>query len=112
AELRRRSPNIKSSVVLSGPPLWPNAKVFSLDKMIATTSHDYLVISDSDVRVSREFLRNVIPPLLDPKVGLVTCPYRGMPVGDLWSTLEAVAHSAEVPYGWRVPRVLDRTRFA
>src|SRR5437667_694663 len=111
-EVRRRYPNIKSSVVLSGPPLWPNAKVFSLDKMIATTSHDYLVISDSDVRVSREFLRNVIPPLLDPKVGLVTCPYRGIPVGDLSSTLEALGMSVEMPSGVLVADMMEGMRFA
>ena len=88
--VRARYPNVKSRVVLSGPPTWPNAKVFSLQKMIAATDRSYFVISDSDVRVGKDFLRNTIPPLLDPKVGLVTCMYRGIPATDFWSTLEAL----------------------
>jgi len=111
-EVRRRYPNIKSSIVLSGPPLWPNAKVFSLEKMTATTAHDYLVISDSDVRVSPKFLRNVIPSLLDPNVGMVTCPYRGIPAGDFSSTLEALGMSVEMPSGVLVADMMEGMRFA
>ena len=35
--VRARFPHVKSRVILSGPPTWPNAKVFSLQKMIAAT---------------------------------------------------------------------------
>ena len=40
--VRARYPNVKSRVVLSGPPTWPNAKVFSLQKMIAATDRSLL----------------------------------------------------------------------
>src|SRR5213595_971435 len=75
-ELRALYPNVRCKIVLSGPPTWPNAKVFSLDKMIALSRNDYFVISDSDVEVGPDFLRNVVPPLLDPRNGLLTCVYR------------------------------------
>ena len=68
--VRQRNPQVKSRVVVSGPPTWPNAKVFSLSKMIPLSANDYFVISDSDVQVSPDFLRNVIPALLDAKIGL------------------------------------------
>ncbi len=58
-------PQVKSRIVVSGPPTWPNAKVFSLSKMIPASTNDYFVISDSDVQVSPDFLRDVIPTLLD-----------------------------------------------
>src|SRR4029453_5798513 len=32
-EVRRKYPHVSSKVVLSGPPTWPNAKVYSLDRM-------------------------------------------------------------------------------
>ena len=35
-------------------------------QMIATSANDFLVISDSDILVRPDFLRNVIPPLLTP----------------------------------------------
>jgi ceramide glucosyltransferase len=110
--VRARYPNVKSRVVLSGPPTWPNAKVFSLQKMIAASSNSYFVISDSDVRVSPDFLRNTIPPLLDPKVGLVTCMYRGIPAHDFWSTLEALGLSVEMSSGVMVADLLEGMRFA
>ena len=107
-----RHPEVKSRIVISGPPQWPNAKVFSLAKMIAASQADYFVISDSDVRVSSDFLRQVIVPLLDPEVGLVTCPYRGIPAGDFWSSLEALGMSVEMPSGVMVADMLEGMRFA
>jgi ceramide glucosyltransferase len=120
--VRQRHPQVKSRIVVSGPPTWPNAKVFSLSKMIPLSTNDYFVISDSDVRVSPDFLRDVIPAVLDKdnldkddedkKIGLVTCPYRGVPAGDFWSTLEALGMSVEMPSGVMVADMLEGIRFA
>ncbi len=110
--IRQRYPQVKSRMVASGPPTWPNAKVFSLSKMIPLSGNDFFVISDSDVRVSPDFLRAVIPTLLDSKIGLVTCPYRGVPAGDFWSTLEALGMSVEMPSGVMVAEMLEGIRFA
>ena len=41
-EIRARYPHVPSRMIVSGPPAWPNAKVFSLDKMIAASSRSYL----------------------------------------------------------------------
>jgi ceramide glucosyltransferase len=111
-KLRQRYPQVKSRIVTSGPPLWPNAKVYTLEKMIALSRNDYFVISDSDVRVGPDFLRNVIPPLFDHKLGLVSCLYRGDPAGDFWSTLEAIGMSVEMPSGVVVADMLEGIRFA
>jgi len=86
-KLQQQYPHVKGGLVFSGAPEWPNAKVFTLSKMIPLSQNDYYVVSDSDVRVGPDFLRNVIPPLLDRKLGLVTCLYRGDPAADFWSRL-------------------------
>ena len=111
-QVRARYPNVPSRLIVSGPPTWPNAKVFALDKMIAASSRPYVIISDSDVRVAPDFLRNIIPPLLDPKVGLVTCMYRGMPASDFWSWLEALGLSVEMSSGVMVADMIEGMRFA
>jgi ceramide glucosyltransferase len=111
-QLARRYLNVKSRIVTSGPPEWPNAKVFTLDKMIRQSRNDYFVISDSDVRVGSDFLRNVIPPLFDRKLGLVSCLYRGDPSADFWSSLEALGMSVEMPSGVVVADMLEGIRFA
>jgi ceramide glucosyltransferase len=111
-EVRARYPHVPSRVILSGPPAWPSAKVFSLDKMIAASTRSYFIISDSDVRVAPEFLRNTIPPLLDPKAGLVTCMYRGIPASDFWSWMEALGLSVEMSSGVLVADMMEGMRFA
>jgi ceramide glucosyltransferase len=119
-KLRLRYPHVKSRIVISGAPTWPNAKVFTLSKMIPLSRNDFFVISDSDVRVEGDFLRNVIPPLVNQssekaggqQIGLVTCLYRGDPAADFWSLLEALGMSVEMPSGVVVADMLEGIRFA
>jgi ceramide glucosyltransferase len=111
-ELRKEYPHMKSRIVFSGNPSWPNAKVFSLDKMISESNSDFFVISDSDVEVGQDFLRNIVPALLEPDVGLLTCIYRGVPAQSFWSSLEALGLSVEMSSGVLVADMLEGMRFA
>lgn len=111
-KIAARYPHVRTRTVASGPPEYPNAKVFTLDKMIPLSSNDFFVISDSDVLVGDDFLRNVIPPLFDRKLGLVTCLYRGDPASDFWSFLEALGMSVEMPSGVVTADMLEGIRFA
>jgi ceramide glucosyltransferase len=110
--LRARYPSVAVRIVLSGYPAWPNAKVYSLAKMIESCNNDYFVISDSDIKVQPEFLKHVTVPLLDPLNGLVTCVYRGVPAPDFWSKLEALGMSVELPSGVITADMLEGMRFA
>jgi len=76
-----------------------NDKVAKLARLVSEAAHEVVVLSDSDVRVAPDFLRNTIPPLLDPQAGLVTCMYRGIPASDFWSWLEALGLSVEMSSG-------------
>ncbi|HEX4180136.1 MAG TPA: bacteriohopanetetrol glucosamine biosynthesis glycosyltransferase HpnI [Caulobacteraceae bacterium] len=67
-----------------------NRKVSNLINMAPRSHAEVLVISDSDVRAGPGHLREVVAALEKPKVGLVTCLYRGRSVGGLWSTLAAM----------------------
>jgi ceramide glucosyltransferase len=109
---RRRHPEVPVKIVFSGEPQHPNAKVCSLQKMSAVAETDYLVVSDSDVRVTPRYLREVVRPLLDPQVGMVTCLYRGVPSGGLWSRLEALGMSVEMTAGVVVADMLEGLKFA
>ncbi len=112
AKLCAKYPNVRTRVVISGDPSWPNAKVFSLAKMMGSSDDSYFVISDSDILVRPDFLRNVIPPLLQPEVGMVTCLYQGIPAEDLWSQLEALGMSVEMPAGVMVADMMEGMKFA
>jgi ceramide glucosyltransferase len=62
-------------------------KVSNLINMTALARHEFFVISDSDVRVDRDYLARIVVRLLEPGVGVVTCPYRGIQRRGLWSLL-------------------------
>lgn len=110
--VQRRYPEVPLKIAYSGEPERPNAKVCSLDKMLESSTHEYLVISDSDVHVTPDYLREVVPPLLDPKIGMVTCLYRGVPTGGIWSRLEALGMSVEMTAGVLVADILEGMKFA
>ena len=110
--LRKRYPQVSVKVVLSGDPDLPSAKICSLIKMVDQSRYDLLVISDSDVCVGREYIAEVTRPLHDPKIGLVTCLYRGVPTGAFWSRLEAMGMSVEMTSGVLVADMLEGMKFA
>ena len=109
--LRLKYPEVKTSVVLSGEPEYPNAKIFALEKMVSAAG-TYLVITDSDVHVSPDCLEQVVTPLLDSAVGVVTCLYRGVAAGGFWSVLEALGMSIEMTSGVLIANMLEGMRFA
>src|SRR5204862_1275251 len=65
-------------------------KVANLENMLAAAKHEILVMADSDMRVDRNYVASTIGPLQDPRAGAVTCLYKGMPFGGLWSRLGAM----------------------
>jgi ceramide glucosyltransferase len=85
--LQREFPQIDLRLAVDRRQHGSSRKVSNLINMMPLASHDYLVMSDSDVRVERDYLSRVVNPLLDPAVGIVTCPYRGNPRKGLWSML-------------------------
>lgn len=67
-----------------------NLKIANLQNMLPAARHDLLVLADSDMRVAPDYLRDIAAPLADPEVGIVTCLYRGVPAGGIWSALAAL----------------------
>jgi ceramide glucosyltransferase len=95
-----------------GQPDYINDKVISMERMEAAAAHDILVISDSDVRVTPDYLRAVALPFADPHVGGITCPYRGIAAeGGLWAQLEAVGMSIEMTAGVLAARLMEGMQF-
>jgi len=89
-----------------------NAKVASMEAMESAASHEILVVSDSDVRVTQDYLRAVALPFADENVGAMCCPYRGVaPEGGLWARLEAVGMSVEMTSGVLVARSMEGMQF-
>jgi len=105
-------PRVRSRLIVTGEPPYPNAKVFSLDRMMDAAGHDLLVMADSDVRVAPDMLATVTPEFEDPDVGLTTCPYKAVPGPSFWSTIEAIGMNTEFLGGVLTARMLDGMKFA
>lgn len=88
--LREEFPNVDMTLVIDDRHLGSNFKVTNLQNMLPAAKHDVLVISDSDMRVASDYLSAVTAVLGRPGVGLVTCLYRGVSGGGLWSELSCL----------------------
>jgi ceramide glucosyltransferase len=110
--LRAQYPAIPSRLIVTGEPPYPNAKVYSLDLMLAAASHNLLVMSDSDTRVTPGMLSVIAAEFQDARIGLATCPYRAVPGRSGWSTLEAIGLNTEFIAGVLVARMIDGMKFA
>lgn len=107
-----RFPAIPARFFSTGEPPYINAKVRSMELMEEAAAHDILVISDSDVRVTPDYLRAIALPFADSRVGGITCPYRGVAAeGGLWARLEAVGMSVEMTAGVLVARMMEGMQF-
>ncbi len=105
-------PHIEARFLSCGEPPWPNARTYSLEVMRRAAKHEILVTADSDVQVDRSYLRAVVQPFREEKVGLVTCVYRGVTRQGLWARMEALGMSVEMTAGVLVAERLEGMRFA
>lgn len=78
-----------------------NLKVSNLRNMYPCAKHSILVILDSDMRVTPNYLSTVVAPFQDRGVGGVTCLYKGTPAGGLPSILGSMFINE-----WFLPSVL------
>jgi ceramide glucosyltransferase len=78
-----------------------NPKISNVLNSISRSAGEIVVLSDSDIRVGPAYLRQITAALQAPGVGLVTCLYRGLPIGGVWSRLA----SAEIDHRF-LPNVL------
>ena len=88
-----------------------NNKVTKLCRLAREARHEIMVASDADIRVEPDYLRRVVAPFGDPAVGAVTCLYRGMTAGNLWSELEDLNLTSDLMASMLVARKVEGVTF-
>ena len=78
-----------------------NHKVSNLINMNSNIKYEYILIADSDMRVSKNYLAEVMHPFSDTKIGAVTCLYSGVSKNKVTSKLNAMFIN-----NWFFPSVL------
>jgi ceramide glucosyltransferase len=89
-----------------------NDKVAKLARLVGDAAYEVVVISDSDVRVRPDYLRHVVAPLRDPKVGAVTCLYVPIEIKTSTDHLQSVGMMSDFYAGILVDWQLEGMKFA
>jgi ceramide glucosyltransferase len=107
SRLQKEFPDATIHLVICTEKLGPNTKVSNLVQMLQSAQHDYLIVNDSDIRVENDYLRRVMGPLSAPKVGMVTCLYRGIAASTFGSKLESLGISTDFSAGVLAARQVE-----
>ncbi len=105
-----RHPDARLEVVRDQPGT--NEKVNNLAGILPLAKHPLLVLADSDVRVAPDLARRALAAFEDPRMGLVSCPYRGKGPMTPFSVLEAAWISFEFIPSVFLAAMLGPVRFA
>ena len=111
-KLARDFPERRIRVLFGSGGTGSNDKVVKLARLVSEAQHEVVVISDSDVRVQPDYLRTVVAPLADPKVGAVTCFYVPIEEKTLAENLQTIGMFSDFYAGILVARQLDGVKFA
>lgn len=78
-------PDVDIELVVCDRTIGTNLKVSNLANAINKARHEVIVISDCDILVQPDYLQQIVQPLVNPQVGVVTCLYNSWAKGWLAS---------------------------
>jgi ceramide glucosyltransferase len=106
-KLQRDFPTQEIRLVTSVKPLGQNLKISNLHRLVKEARYELLVMTDSDVRVGPEYLRELAAMFSDSGVGAVTSFYRCAGGGTLAADLAMLAMCADSLPGALVARQFE-----
>jgi ceramide glucosyltransferase len=93
--LLQKFPRCAAQLIVCAEIIGVNPKVSTLAQLEKLARHDLILAGDADVRVPEDFLANVVAPLRDEKIALVSCFYRLANPTTLAMKWEAIAVNAD-----------------
>jgi ceramide glucosyltransferase len=111
-KLARDFPDRSIRLLIGSNPNATNDKVSKLSRLANEARHSYLAFSDSDIRVEPGYLRTVVSPLRDPKVGAVTCLYLQTEEKSFANSLQTIGQVSDFYASLGVAWLLDGVKFA
>jgi ceramide glucosyltransferase len=111
-KLARDFPERSIRVLIGSSAKATNDKVSKLARLESEAKYPWLVFSDSDIRVEPGYLRKVMQPFQDPRVGAVTCLYLQTGETSFANNLQTIGQVSDFYASLSVARLLDGVKFA
>ena len=89
-----------------------NDKVMKLVRLVREARNEVVVINDSDVRVMPNYLRTVVAPLADRRVGAVTCLYTSTGEKTFADGLQTIGMMSDFFAGLLIAKEIEGVKFA
>ena len=105
-------PQCSIRILSNAPKVGSNQKVNNLILLAREAKHEIIVQSDGDVRVSPDYLKNVVAEFADKSVGVVSCFYRGVAQRNFWAEVEGVGAASDFFAGALVANLPGAVTFA
>src|SRR5579871_2177484 len=105
--LKREFPDHSIRIIECPRRLGTNGKVSTLVQMVPEARYGFLLINDSDITVSPQYLERVMSRFADPQVGLVTTLYRGKAHETLPSRFEALGIATDFQASVLLSKMLE-----
>lgn len=110
-QIKENFPHLDLSLVISDRCIGTNLKVSNLANGLALAKYPILVLADSDIRVKPDYLKQVVQPLQNAQVALVTCPYNSLVEGKV-AIFEALGIATQFNPKLLTARKLEGVTFA
>lgn len=94
-KLQRDFPKTTIRLITGVEQLGASRKTNNLCRLAKEAKYELLVMNDSDVRVEKDYLKDVTAAFRDPDVGVVTAFFRGITCGGFASEVDAVGIPSE-----------------
>ena len=110
-KLKRDFPERDIRVLMGSGREAVNDKIARLARLTAEAKYDIFVITDGDVRVRPDYLRSVVAPFENPKLGAATCLYMSIHEKTMVQALQSISMTSDFFAAVLVARQLDGVKF-
>ena len=111
-DVAARFPDRNIRLISGAPQIGANKKVNNLIALARAARHEIIILTDGDVRVLPNYLREVVAPFADTRIGAVTSFYRGITQENLAAELEALGAASDFFGGVFVADWMEGMTFA
>jgi ceramide glucosyltransferase len=111
-QLERDFPSVPIRMLVGAEQVGANRKVNKQIRLAREAQNEILVLTDGDVRVGPSYLREVVSPFADRKIGAVTSFYRAIAEPSIAAEMEAIGASSDFFAGVLVAEWKEGITFA